>query len=155
VLRGEIGATRAGVYKSLDGGQSWVRSERGLVAPDGVEPYVSGFCQSRSEPEIAYLITIMDGISRTADFGESFEPLVLPENSDLLECAVDPADSAVVYALAGFKVIAGRDSALHLRLGAYSGDADLGVSRQDADGDEGDCAVRVRGADSRRLLGCL
>ena len=97
-----VTSVRAGVFKSLDGGQSWVRGERGLVTPDGVEPYALSFCQSRSAPEIAYLITIMDGISRTADFGESFEPLVLPENSNLVECAVDPADPDVVYVLAVF-----------------------------------------------------
>ncbi len=76
---------RAGVYKSLDGGQSWVRGERA--------------------PDIAYLITIQDGISRTADFGESFEPLVLLPNANLSDCAVDPADPAVVYTVAGFDAL--------------------------------------------------
>ncbi len=96
---------RAGVYKSLDGGQSWVRGERGLLTPEGVEPYALGFCQSRSAPDIAYLITIQDGISRTADFGESFEPLVLLPNANLSDCAVDPADPAVVYTVAGFDAL--------------------------------------------------
>jgi len=93
---------RSGVYKSFDGGQNWARRMEGLIAFFGVEPYASSLCQSRSAPEIAYLITLQDGISRTADFGESFEPLVLPPNGDLTDCAVDPANPSVVYVLAFF-----------------------------------------------------
>ena len=93
---------RSGVYKSFDGGQSWARRVHGLIAFFGVEPYALSLCQSESAPEIAYLITTQDGISRTPDFGESFEPLVLPPNAALADCAVDPVDPSVVYVLAFF-----------------------------------------------------
>ena len=93
---------RAGVYKTLNGGQSWVRSESALVDASGVEPFASGFCQSPSAPEIAYLFTIQDGVSRTPDFGQSFEPLTLTSNPILWDCAVDPFDPSVVYAVAQF-----------------------------------------------------
>ena len=92
---------RSGIYKSLDG-QTWTRSEHGLVTSFGIEPYARSFCQSRSTPEIAYLISLEDGISRTADFGASFEPLVLPPNAVLFDCAVDPVNASAVYALAAY-----------------------------------------------------
>ncbi len=91
---------RAGVYKTFNRGESWVRTSSGLLTPAGVEPYTATFCQSRSVPEIAYVVTLQDGISRTLDFGESWGRLTLTANPMLLDCAVDPADPAVVYALA-------------------------------------------------------
>jgi photosystem II stability/assembly factor-like uncharacterized protein len=91
---------RAGVYKTFNRGESWVRTAPGLVTTAGVEPYTAAFCQSRSAPEIAYAVTLQNGISRTVDFGESWERLTLTANPMLLSCAVDPADAAVVYALA-------------------------------------------------------
>jgi len=45
---------------------------------------------------------MQDGISRTADFGETFELLVRLPNPNLADCAVDPADPAVVYAVANY-----------------------------------------------------
>jgi len=91
---------RAGVYKTTDGGQTWVRSMSGLVDPlTGVEPYVQSFCQSPSLPEIGYAVTIQDGLARTTDFGESWSPPTRTTNPRLADCAVDPVEPAVVYAL--------------------------------------------------------
>ncbi len=91
---------RAGVYKTFNRGESWVRTAPGLLTTAGIEPYTAAFCQSRSAPEIAYAVTLHDGVSRTLDFGESWGRLTLTANPGLLDCAVDPADAAVVYALA-------------------------------------------------------
>src|SRR5712692_3060497 len=93
---------RAGIYRTLNGGQSWQRSERGLVDASGVEPYAAGLCQAPSAPEIAYLISLRDEVSRTADFGENWEPLTHLPNPQLADCAVDPGDPSVVYVLAAF-----------------------------------------------------
>ncbi|HKD39552.1 MAG TPA: hypothetical protein VKB87_04595 [Myxococcaceae bacterium] len=104
MLRGNqevlVTSGRAGILKTPNGGQSWIRQEPGLVTKFGVEPYANILCQSRSEPEIVYVATIQDGISRTADFGETWEPLTQLENPTITGCAVDPVDAAVVYALA-------------------------------------------------------
>ncbi len=86
---------RAGIYKTLNGGQSWVRSERGLIDASGVEPYAQKLCGAPSAPEIAYVVTVQDGVSRTADFGESWEPLTALTNPSTTDCAVDPTDPAV------------------------------------------------------------
>jgi len=93
---------RAGVYKTFDGGDSWVRRMRGFVdLVTGVEPYALGLCQAPSAPEIAYAVTIQDGIARTADFGETWEPITRTNNPQLEDCAVDPGDPSMVYALVG------------------------------------------------------
>ena len=98
--RDEVVATSAaGLYKTTDGGKTWARSMSGLVDPvTGVDVNVSGLCQSPSSPEIGYALTTQHGIARTTDFevwslpGVDFPPL--------RDCAVDPVDPAVVYALA-------------------------------------------------------
>src|SRR5215831_2077262 len=64
---------RAGVHKTTNGGQSWMRSERGLINTAGVEPNIQSLCQSPSEPQIAYATTIQDGVYRTSNFGESWD----------------------------------------------------------------------------------
>ena len=89
---------RTGIFKGIDRGQSWVRSERGLVEPNGVEPYVQGLCHSASAPQIAYASTFDGHVSRSADFGDTWEPPT-PLPNDGWSCAVDPSDASVVYVL--------------------------------------------------------
>jgi photosystem II stability/assembly factor-like uncharacterized protein len=79
---------RAGIYK------------RGLVDASGVEPYAQGLCQSHSAPEIAYVVSLRNELSRTDDFGDNWGPLALTTNPTLSDCAVDPTDPSMVYALA-------------------------------------------------------
>jgi len=94
---------RAGIYKTFNRGDSWVRGAPGLLTVSGLEPYVSSFCQSATVPEIVYAVTSSsDGVSRTDDFGDSWGPLVMTSNPMLLNCAVDPSDPAMVYALPFF-----------------------------------------------------
>jgi len=91
---------RAGLYKTTDGGNTWARSMSGLVDPaTGVEPFIQGLCQSPSSPDIGYAVTFQDGIARTNDFGESWSPPTMTPNPLLSDCAVDPVDPAVVYAI--------------------------------------------------------
>lgn len=94
-----VNAGRAGVFRTVDRGQSWTRSERGLVAASGVEPLVQSICQSASDPSVAYAVTVLDGVSRTTSFGESWEPPTSIQGPALWSCAVDPTDPAVVYVL--------------------------------------------------------
>src|SRR5260370_15666563 len=96
-----VNAGRTGIYKTVDRGQIWTRSERGLLATAGVEPLVQSLCQSPSAPEVAYAVTAFDGVSRTTSFGDSWEPpTTIPQA--LWSCAVDSSDSAVVYVLAQY-----------------------------------------------------
>jgi len=91
---------RAGLYKTTDGGNTWARSMSGLVDPaTGVEPFIEGLCQSPSSPDIGYAFTFQDGLASTNDFGESWSPPTRTPNPSLEDCAVDPVDPAVVYAL--------------------------------------------------------
>src|SRR5579871_3793278 len=66
---------RAGVFKSYDEGGHWMRSMQGLVAPNGVAPYVTARCQSPSNPRIVYVlaglgtaVTPFNGIFASEDF---------------------------------------------------------------------------------------
>src|SRR5262249_25069521 len=93
---------RTGIHKTTDGGQSWMRSERGLIDAAGVEPLIQSLCQSPSAPEIAYATTLNGGVYRSAHFGESSDPSVSGARNADWACAVDPKDSAVVYALAQY-----------------------------------------------------
>lgn len=43
---------RAGVFRSESRGAHWQRSMSGLVAPNGVSPFVDFVCQSPSQPNI-------------------------------------------------------------------------------------------------------
>jgi hypothetical protein len=95
-----ITSARAGIYKKSDGGQTWARMEPGLITGSGVEPLTRGLCQSALAPDIAYVVTEADGVSRTTDFGESWEPLTVPIGSPYLEgCAIDPTDPSILYVL--------------------------------------------------------
>jgi photosystem II stability/assembly factor-like uncharacterized protein len=96
-----VNAGRTGIYKTVDRGQIWSRSERGLLGATGVEPLVQGLCQSPSAPEVAYAVTVFEGVSRTTSFGDSWEPPT-PLPQVLWSCAVDPSDPAVVYVLAQY-----------------------------------------------------
>jgi len=95
-------AGRTGVHKTTDGGQSWLRSERGLINAAGVEPNIQSLCQSPSEPQIAFATTLQDGVYRTSNFGESWDASISGGRNADWACVVDPSDSRIVYALAQY-----------------------------------------------------
>jgi len=92
-----VRTVRAGIYKTVNGGQHWVRSQRGLLNGRGMEPWIQGLCQARSAPQIAYAVTSQDGIARTEDFGETWGPLILPPDTNLAGCEVEPFNPEGVY----------------------------------------------------------
>ncbi len=91
-----VSTVRAGIYKTVNGGQNWVRSQRGLLNGRGMEPWIRGLCQARSAPQIAYAVTFQEGIARTEDFGETWGPLILPTDPNLAGCEVQPFNPEVV-----------------------------------------------------------
>src|SRR5262249_45528800 len=98
-------AGRAGIHKTIDGGQNWMRSGSGLVDAVGVEPGIQSLCQSRSAPEIASASPLFDGVYGTSNFADSWDRAITPMGNPGWSCAVDPSDPAVVYALAQYPTV--------------------------------------------------
>jgi len=93
-----VNAGRAGIYRTVDRGQSWTRSEQGLRAAGGVEPLAQSICESRSFPGVVYAV-LTDGVSHSTSFGETWDPPTPIQGTPLWSCAVDPSDPSVVYVL--------------------------------------------------------
>src|SRR5258708_16789637 len=52
---------RAGIFRSERRGERWQRSMKGLLAPNGVSPFVSFLCQAPSQPRIVYALAVTGG----------------------------------------------------------------------------------------------
>jgi len=101
-----VSAFEEGVYKSVDNGQSWVKTSNGLGAP-GVNLrtcrlilHSDGtlFCLVTALKKDGRYVALGPGLYRSADGGKSWEwinrshPLLWPKDYD-----VDPRDSRVIY----------------------------------------------------------
>jgi photosystem II stability/assembly factor-like uncharacterized protein len=100
---------RAGIFKSKSRGAHWERSMVGLVAPNGVSPYVISRCQAPSEPRIVYVLaglggqaTPFNGFFSTDDFGDTWTRRGEADTSfGIALCAVDALNPRTVY-VSGF-----------------------------------------------------
>ena len=101
-----LGVTgRAGIFKSLGHGAPWVRSMQGLVAQNGVSPYVFSRCQAPSDPRIVYIlaglggaVTPFNGFFASNDFGETWTRRgAVDTGFGTNLCTVDAADPHTVY----------------------------------------------------------
>jgi len=102
------GGPGSGIYKSLDGGENWVRLVKGL--PEGVLGRI-GLAVSRSNPNVVYaLIEHKDGgIWRSEDKGENWKRTC--DNKTFItvnfrpfyysQIRIDPGDDKVVYVFSG------------------------------------------------------
>jgi photosystem II stability/assembly factor-like uncharacterized protein len=102
------GGPGSGIYKSVDGGDNWVRLVKGL--PEGVLGRI-GLAVSRSNPDVVYaLIEHKDGgIWRSEDKGESWKRTC--DNKTFItinfrpfyysQIRIDPSDDKVVYVFSG------------------------------------------------------
>ena len=96
---------RAGIFRSERHGEGWQRSMKGLVAPNGVSPFVGFLCQAPSQPRIVYAlagvgvaVTPFNGLFSSDDFGESWTRRAsVPTGFGFAFCAVDAADPRTVY----------------------------------------------------------
>ncbi len=85
-----------GMYKSTDGGETWVEINNGLQTS-----YINIHCIAihPTNADIGYIGTWRDGVFKTVDGGESW---VLKSNglisSDVRSLAIDPQDSDIIYA---------------------------------------------------------
>jgi len=101
---------RAGIFRSERRGERWQRSMKGLVAPNGVSPFVGFLCQAPSQPRIVYAlvgigngaITPFNGLFSSDDFGETWTRRgEVNTGFGFNTCAVDAADSLMLY-VSGF-----------------------------------------------------
>src|SRR5467141_2216025 len=100
---------RAGIFRSERHGEGWQRSMKGLVAPNGVAPFVGFVCQAPSQPRIIYAlagtgadVTPFNGLFSSDDFGETWTRRGQVSNGfGFNMCAVDAADPRTVY-VSGF-----------------------------------------------------
>ncbi|MFZ5820595.1 MAG: VPS10 domain-containing protein [Chloroflexota bacterium] len=98
-----------GVYKSVDGGQTWVKKDNGIQNQPGME--VRGFTIDPSDSNIVYCsgnyppdpsneVRVRGFIYKTTDGGETWELLVEPD-ALVRWVFVDPTDANIVYASTG------------------------------------------------------
>lgn len=102
------GGPGSGIYKSVDGGENWVRLVKGL--PEGVLGRI-GLAVSRSNPGVVYaLIEHKDGgIWRSEDKGESWKRTCANKTFITInfrpfyysQIRIDPSDDKVVYVFSG------------------------------------------------------
>ncbi len=96
---------RAGIFKSHNEGARWARSMQGLVASNGVSPYVVSRCQAPSDPRIVYVlaglggaVTPFNGFFSSDDFGETWTRRgAVDPGAGFNTCTVDALDPRTVY----------------------------------------------------------
>jgi hypothetical protein len=141
-------ATRTGVWRSLDGGQSWTRS---LNPFNAASTTVNGGCLDlaiRTEQPTDYLFAscgtmVQATIYRNTDAGDpgngTWSPVFTDPSLGRTSLAISPSEQNVIYAL-GSSIASG-----NYNLGL------LGVFRSTSSGDEGSWETRVTNDDSTRL----
>ncbi len=97
------GSQEGGVWKSVDGGDSWTKLEEGL--PEGVVGRIA-VKVAPSDPEVVYVMTESDEgtLYRSADRGETFERVsqdvrIVSRGLYYTDLRIDPANADRVYAV--------------------------------------------------------
>jgi len=101
---GQWEGPQSGLFKSTDGGTTWVKLEKGLPSvSDGLGRI--GFCVAASNPKRMYACvdaTKGGGLYRSDDGGESWarqstDERLWERGDDFAECKVDPKNADIVY----------------------------------------------------------
>lgn len=92
-----------GVWKSTDGGASWEPSSHGLSEPGAPAPYVLDLTADPERAGTLYAAT-GTGLFKTTDGGAGWERLPALPLTAVLDVAVDPFDSRIVYAIGNGRV---------------------------------------------------
>src|SRR5262249_39262625 len=87
------GINSNGVFKSTDGGGTWVAANVGLAI--GVTPIA--IVIDPGNPSNIYVVTDR-GVSRSANGGLIWTPLISPGNALVATLAIDPSATATIYA---------------------------------------------------------
>ena len=103
-----IGTEGLGVFRTLDGGRSWVPSRRGLGASD-----VFTFAFDPFQPNTFYTVN-WAGLQRSVDAGASWSRLVAWPYLPITSLAADPRQPGLLYAGTSFRgLFVSRDRGAH------------------------------------------
>ncbi len=105
---------RAGIFSSDNRGERWRRRMDGLVAANGVSPYIDIVCNAPSKPTVIYALgglerdsSPFNGLFSSDDFGDSWTRRAAVDTGlGFNTCAVDATDSRTVY-VSGFDSFTG------------------------------------------------
>lgn len=102
---------RLGVFKSIDGGQTWSLSSNGIP---GEQPEVSSLAIDYSNPSTVYAGIVGLGVFRSTDRGQSWTLLLgsatYNDKAALIndvQIAIDPVTPTILYAVSGFSISGG------------------------------------------------
>lgn len=86
-----------GMYKSINGGDSWTQINNGI---DAEVKNVSAVAVNPENPDIVYTGIIEKGIYKTTNGGQNwlFSSSGLPENVDVHDIVIDPQTPEIIYA---------------------------------------------------------
>jgi len=95
-INGNFPLPSLGMYKSVDGGETWAEINNGLATP---LININAIAVHPTDPNIVYIGTWIDGVFKTTNGGQSW---VLKSNglvsADVRSLAIDPQNPNVVYA---------------------------------------------------------
>jgi len=86
-----------GVYKSIDGGETWVEKNSGL---ENTSKNINDIVVDPKNPDIAYLGTLHNGIFKTTNGGETWiqKNYGLGKIRDIRSLAIDPNNPNIIFA---------------------------------------------------------
>ncbi|HKF44622.1 MAG TPA: YCF48-related protein [Thermoanaerobaculia bacterium] len=100
-------ATRGGVFRTSDGGTSWIPSEAGME-----KTFAFSLAADPRNPDVLYAATAGSGVFKSANAGQSWKPAGRELERTVVRCLVtDPANGDLVYAGTDGGVFATADGA--------------------------------------------
>jgi photosystem II stability/assembly factor-like uncharacterized protein len=94
--------TYVGLFKSVDGGKSWARSQAGLPSPYGLPSTILSLAAAPSQPDVLYAGTVEWGVARSRSAGERWQTgLETGLNASWVQLLKFPRPDTVLLALGG------------------------------------------------------
>jgi len=90
-----IGEMNSGIYKTIDGGDSWTHVSVGLRAKD-----IRSLAIDPQNPDIIYAGTELGGLWKSEDSGDSWKNASggMPPEATIHSIAIDPTNTKIIYA---------------------------------------------------------
>ena len=104
--------TPAGVFRSLDGGQSWEKRpvEIAETCENVGSPRVTGIAVDPVEPENIWMSLEVDGARHSADGGESWQLVEVTDHKDIHNVAVTAGPPKTVFIMVNREIYASTDN---------------------------------------------